>query len=779
MVWFARCRHSIYWEGSAIGLQWFSLRFEDAEREGGFLKMRSRRLLSNVFRFAAVIFIGCICSVLAHLADLPRIQRLGPAAVSVQQFKTAVLCADCCFSFLLMVITGTSAIYNRYSHSNLEMMCMLSLLTLMCLNMALAGGLWTVTKIVGEDPETAWDKTCFCETSTILLADLFVTITHVSLPMRWPLLLAISASAVVWYLTITLIWGDVGREGLWTNFCLFLGMVVVTSFGKRTSEITERRLFAELAKERTLRCETEFKLHQEEIARQELARHNFDNSSDEASLPTTGASQHVFDSFFTGCAQSNFFKLSELGTREHWLISMQDVQLMPKQILGAGSFGLVVTGLFHGAKVAVKFSHSTLHAGAIPSYADVANELRVLRQCRHPNLVQFYGVILDPLERRLAIVFEYMECHSLEIFMHQAGAQVTTTERYDIMLGCCRALCYLHTRLPQIVHGDLKSSNVLVDRRNIGMHPKLADFGLSRILTRRARPLGGTWEWMAPELYNDSPQPKVSSDVFSFGRLVFFTATGIKPLHGQRKKSVKSVLKSGLAPPLDWPGNFPLEEYCKPCVTSCSQVPENLRPSMEQLRQEIEAWPVDSAILFRKGAAEWSKGVNALRKALTSDKKPTTTGALMEKDSSATSAASLYSNTCLDSIPENHAVVSTQQVIMPAFKPTALQTQMQMAASLIQRCNCEITQNACCIWHAAVQSAIKVCKEIGQGDCDSSFVAMVQGQCPECEVLFLKMEADEYCDVCGCLLPFGEEQKTPSLEPRVEDASPRKMVVEL
>lgn len=77
-------------------------------------------------------------------------------------------------------------------------------------------------------------------------------------------------------------------------------------------------------------------------------------------------------------------------------------------------------------------------------------------------------------------------------------------------------IAYLHSR--QIIHGDVKAANVLLDHE---LMPLLCDFGMTKILdglsaTSTAMKGAGSLQWMSPELLDHRPK-SVESDIYALG----------------------------------------------------------------------------------------------------------------------------------------------------------------------------------------------------------------------------------------------------------------------
>ncbi|KAK1424542.1 hypothetical protein QVD17_19872 [Tagetes erecta] len=114
------------------------------------------------------------------------------------------------------------------------------------------------------------------------------------------------------------------------------------------------------------------------------------------------------------------------------------------------------------------------------------------------------------------------------IIQEQIGQGSRGTVYHALLYGSARGMNYLHHCQPPIIHRNLKSSNVLVDK-NLTL--KVGDFGLSRIkhttyLTTNTTT--GAPHWMAPEiLRNEHVDEK--SDVYSYGVVLWEITTGKIP----------------------------------------------------------------------------------------------------------------------------------------------------------------------------------------------------------------------------------------------------------
>nr|XP_029151503.1 receptor-like protein kinase At3g21340 [Arachis hypogaea] len=195
-----------------------------------------------------------------------------------------------------------------------------------------------------------------------------------------------------------------------------------------------------------------------------------------------------------------------------------------KTIIGEGGFGKVYLGLLQDhTQVAVKL----LSVSSRQGYKEFQSEVELHSSIRHRNLVSLVGYC-DEGEIK-ALIYEYMANGNLHRHLSKQHPNVLKwDERLNIAIDVANGLDYLHNgcKTP-IVHRDLKTSNILLDKWN---HAKISDFGLSRafpndddshISTRPA----GTPGYIDPEFHRVGYLNK-KSDVYSLGIILLELMTG-------------------------------------------------------------------------------------------------------------------------------------------------------------------------------------------------------------------------------------------------------------
>ncbi|ETO79507.1 TKL protein kinase, variant [Phytophthora nicotianae P1976] len=191
-------------------------------------------------------------------------------------------------------------------------------------------------------------------------------------------------------------------------------------------------------------------------------------------------------------------------------------KVQTEKLISRGSFGEVYAGIFNGQQVAVKMLLSASRDN-ITLVNEFLAEAKMTATMDHPHIVSFVGVAWDSLTD-LCVVLEYMDGGELRSLLNSYLESKKPVgfdrEKATIALQVCHALTYLHSLMPSIIHRDLKSRNILLDKN---MQAKLSDFGISRERLDRTMTAGvGTSLWMAPEVmlgehYDDK------ADMFSFG----------------------------------------------------------------------------------------------------------------------------------------------------------------------------------------------------------------------------------------------------------------------
>ncbi|XP_077218394.1 uncharacterized protein LOC143852695 [Tasmannia lanceolata] len=243
--------------------------------------------------------------------------------------------------------------------------------------------------------------------------------------------------------------------------------------------------------------------------------------------------------------------------------------------IGQGSCGTVYHGLWYGSDVAIKvFSKQEYSDELIFSFRQ---EVSLMKRLRHPNILLFMGAVTSP--QRLCIVTEFLPRGSLFQLLQRNTSRLDWRRRVHMALDIARGMNYLHHCNPPIIHRDLKSSNLLVDKN---WTVKVGDFGLSRLKheTYLATKTGkGTPQWMAPEVLRNEPSDE-KSDVYSFGVILWELVTEKIPwnnLNSMQVIGAVGFMNQRLEIPTD------LDAQWVSIIESCWHSEPHSRPTFQQL----------------------------------------------------------------------------------------------------------------------------------------------------------------------------------------------------
>ncbi|THU45136.1 hypothetical protein C4D60_Mb02t14690 [Musa balbisiana] len=210
-------------------------------------------------------------------------------------------------------------------------------------------------------------------------------------------------------------------------------------------------------------------------------------------------------------------------------------------IIGCGGFGLVYKAyLPDGTKAAIK----RLSGDCGQMEREFRAEVEALSRAQHKNLVSLKGYCRCGNDRLL--IYTYMENGSLDYWLHEradGGSLLKWEVRLKIAQGSARGLAYLHKICePNIIHRDVKSSNILLDDR---FEAHLADFGLARLIdpykTHVTTDLVGTLGYIPPE-YSQTLTATLKGDIFSFGVVLLELLTSRRPVDISKAKGCRDLV---------------------------------------------------------------------------------------------------------------------------------------------------------------------------------------------------------------------------------------------
>ncbi|MCH8828324.1 MAG: protein kinase [Planctomycetes bacterium] len=197
--------------------------------------------------------------------------------------------------------------------------------------------------------------------------------------------------------------------------------------------------------------------------------------------------------------------------------------------IGEGGMGVVYRARYvkNDRRVAVKLLPEDIADPMV--LARFEREVRILKDLKHPNIVQSFGGVCE--DKRRFYAMELVLGGTLDQLLVQKGGRFSWVQVVEYGLQMCAALQYAHDR--GIIHRDVKPGNFLLTKEG---KLKLSDFGLATVvagskLTSTGRTVG-SFRFMSPEQIRGNEEPTPSTDLYSLGCVFCQLLTGTPPFNG-------------------------------------------------------------------------------------------------------------------------------------------------------------------------------------------------------------------------------------------------------
>ncbi|XP_035944143.1 myosin light chain kinase 3 isoform X1 [Halichoerus grypus] len=218
---------------------------------------------------------------------------------------------------------------------------------------------------------------------------------------------------------------------------------------------------------------------------------------------------------------------------EHRVVSVKETStsagytVCQHDVLGGGRFGQVhrctekSTGLSLAAKI--------IKVKSAKDREDVKNEVNIMNQLSHVNLIQLYDAFES--KNSFTLVMEYVDGGELFDRITEEKYQLTELAVILFTKQICQGVHYLHQHY--ILHLDLKPENILCVNQT-GHQIKIIDFGLARRYKPREKLKVnfGTPEFLAPEVVNYE-FVSFPTDMWSVGVIIYMLLSGLSPFLGE------------------------------------------------------------------------------------------------------------------------------------------------------------------------------------------------------------------------------------------------------
>eukprot|EP01064_Diplonema_japonicum_P018718 TRINITY_DN27402_c0_g1_i1.p1 TRINITY_DN27402_c0_g1~~TRINITY_DN27402_c0_g1_i1.p1 ORF type:complete len:361 (+),score=76.97 TRINITY_DN27402_c0_g1_i1:64-1146(+) len=276
--------------------------------------------------------------------------------------------------------------------------------------------------------------------------------------------------------------------------------------------------------------------------------------------------------------------------------------------LGTGMHAPTYKCFYKGEQVTLKLAQ-------FKTPAPFVSEVKCLERAKgHDNIVDLVGVFIN-FPKTLAVLYTYAEGEPLHCLCQRQDNLLAEETQWRIAKEIATGVLHLHNQ--GVMHRDLKSMNVIVDER-AGYVVKIIDFGSGKLIADKgesefewwelwggmearntaceSHTVGvGTFDWMAPEIWDQTGRYTTKVDVYAFAMILYELATLHLPWSTSNQEE-PITFTEGLRREIIAGHRPPLPDYVHPFTASlikkCWHPDPTLRPSFKRINKMLNNLPV-------------------------------------------------------------------------------------------------------------------------------------------------------------------------------------------
>ncbi|XP_063151190.1 serine/threonine-protein kinase Nek8 isoform X3 [Candoia aspera] len=216
------------------------------------------------------------------------------------------------------------------------------------------------------------------------------------------------------------------------------------------------------------------------------------------------------------------------------------------RVVGRGAFGIVHLCLRRRDQKLVILKQIPVEQMTKDERLAAQNECQVLKLLHHPHVIEYYENFLE--DKALMIAMEYAPGGTLAEFIRKRGNSLLDEETIlHFFVQILLALHHVHAK--QILHRDLKTQNILLDKHHTVA--KIGDFGISKILSSKSKAytVVGTPCYISPELCEGKPYNQ-KSDIWALGCVLYELASLKRAFEAANLPALVLKIMSGTFAPI-------------------------------------------------------------------------------------------------------------------------------------------------------------------------------------------------------------------------------------